>query len=294
MNPSPYLVCATPRTGSTLICEMLRQSGRLGVPREYFEYLKDTGLPRQPAQYFMHSGDSNACSWMEELNLPPLRYCRRRLKEYRQHGYRRYLPRILRRGSTANGIFGAKIMWSHLPDFLELQTGDGSVASSLGVDAALRGLFPDLKYIYISRNSKLRQAVSLWIALQTQQWRLDESTRPSCAVPEPIFHFEAIDHLRRELMRQDVAWRGFFAAAGIAPLVLEYERFSLDLPQTLARVVDFLQIGDELLEGFVEPPLVKQADRRSETFVRMYQAGLSRRALDNRERNEAMCARRCY
>ena len=47
-----YLVCATQRSGSTLLCELLRATEVAGVPDEYFERLRDTGQPRQPRQYF--------------------------------------------------------------------------------------------------------------------------------------------------------------------------------------------------------------------------------------------------
>jgi LPS sulfotransferase NodH len=47
-----YLVCATPRSGSTLLCETLEQTGIAGRPREYFEALKETGVPRRPREYF--------------------------------------------------------------------------------------------------------------------------------------------------------------------------------------------------------------------------------------------------
>ncbi len=47
-----YLVCATPRSGSTLLCEALLATGVAGRPREYFEALKETGLPRRPREYF--------------------------------------------------------------------------------------------------------------------------------------------------------------------------------------------------------------------------------------------------
>src|SRR5580658_8264436 len=47
-----YLVCATQRSGSTLLCELLRATDVAGVPDEYFERLRATGLARQPRQYF--------------------------------------------------------------------------------------------------------------------------------------------------------------------------------------------------------------------------------------------------
>ena len=283
MEQKAYLVCATPRTGSTLICEMLRESGGLGSPREYFECLKGTGLPRQPAEYFGRGKGPEVSRWMGQLDLPVIRSCRRRMKEYQLYGYRRYLPRILRLGTTSNGIFGAKIMWGHLHDFLVLHTGEGSLASSHRIDASLRHIFPNLKYIYVTRQSKLHQAVSLWIALQTQRWRVNSVIAPTETVREPIFHFEAIDFLRRQLIEQDAAWQRFFTAAGIAPLMLDYEQFSRDLPHALMRVVEFLELGCEPFDRFVQPSLVKQADGRSEEFVRMYESCLVGRATHIQE-----------
>ena len=47
-----YFVCATPRSGSTLLCEMLRDTGLAGRPLEHFEILRHSSLPRQPREYF--------------------------------------------------------------------------------------------------------------------------------------------------------------------------------------------------------------------------------------------------
>src|SRR4051812_14956062 len=47
-----YLVCATQRSGSTLLCELLKGTDVAGVPDEYFEALRSTGLARQPREYF--------------------------------------------------------------------------------------------------------------------------------------------------------------------------------------------------------------------------------------------------
>ena len=34
-SSQPYIICSTPRCGSTLLCDLLSQSGDLGVPHEY-------------------------------------------------------------------------------------------------------------------------------------------------------------------------------------------------------------------------------------------------------------------
>ena len=47
-----YLVCATPRSGCTLLCHLLDQTGVAGHPEEYFEALRHSGVPRRPHEYF--------------------------------------------------------------------------------------------------------------------------------------------------------------------------------------------------------------------------------------------------
>ena len=47
-----YFVCATPRSGSTLLCKSLAETGVAGRPEEYFERLRHSGLPREPREYF--------------------------------------------------------------------------------------------------------------------------------------------------------------------------------------------------------------------------------------------------
>ena len=47
-----YLICATPRSGSTLLCDALERTGIAGSPAEHFEVLLETGQPRQPRDYF--------------------------------------------------------------------------------------------------------------------------------------------------------------------------------------------------------------------------------------------------
>jgi Stf0 sulphotransferase len=52
-----YLICATPRSGSTLLCDALGRTGIAGRPAEHFEVLLETGRPRQPRDYFQRSND---------------------------------------------------------------------------------------------------------------------------------------------------------------------------------------------------------------------------------------------
>ena len=54
-RPGPvqsYLIASTPRSGSTLLCEALTNTGVAGRPEEYYQHRRKTGLPRRPREYF--------------------------------------------------------------------------------------------------------------------------------------------------------------------------------------------------------------------------------------------------
>src|SRR3954465_5603909 len=56
MATGSYLVCATQRSGSTLLCEALKSTGVAGRPEEFFEARGRTGRPRTAAGYLREPG----------------------------------------------------------------------------------------------------------------------------------------------------------------------------------------------------------------------------------------------
>src|SRR5436189_160660 len=217
-----YLVCATPRSGSTLLCEGLTSTGVAGRPDEYFEQLKETGLPRRPREYFWGLRSTEVLRL-----LPPDSQLDRQLEripEWSRDDYSRHFEAALRKGTTANSVFGAKLMWAYFGDFLELMRGIPRYAG-MGDGSLLATAFPGLHYVFVSRNDKVRQAVSLWKALQTWVWRRDHSddhAEPNEG-PPLVYSYDAIDHLLHQLRRHEDAWRGYFFRIGQTPLSLMYE-----------------------------------------------------------------------
>ena len=64
-----YLVCATPRSGSTLVCQALKETGIAGRPEEYFEALRHSGRPRRPEEYFEGVDDRSILDHLGERGL---------------------------------------------------------------------------------------------------------------------------------------------------------------------------------------------------------------------------------
>jgi LPS sulfotransferase NodH len=83
VTPDSYFVCATPRTGSSLLCGLLDSTGVAGHPEAYF---------RPP----------DRSMWAARWGLPS--------------GSSRldFVQAARAAGSTPNGVFGAKLMWDAL------------------------------------------------------------------------------------------------------------------------------------------------------------------------------------
>jgi LPS sulfotransferase NodH len=248
-----YLVCATPRSGSTLLCETLRATGVAGHPLEFFEAVPETGMPRRPLDYLRGLEDPDALAIVEHApphEAPPYSDLRG-IGDYEEH-----LANVRRAGTTPNGVFGAKIMWAHLED----------LARRLGYDdlhALVDDVFDRPRLVWVRRTDTVRQAVSLWRAMQTQSWRAENET----ATGEPRYSFAALHHLVVLLAAQDAAW-GRFLAVRPGVLSLTYEQVASDLGgavrQTLAH------IGLEAGHHGALPTMRRQADQRSDAWAERY------------------------
>ena len=237
-----YLVCATERSGSTLLCELLGATGIAGRPEEYFEYLDATGRVRQPREYFADDEDPSVLSLLAPLE-PPL--------EPGDWGER--LADALERGTTPNGVFGTKMMWAYLPDFL----AHASPHEAFG---------EPLRWIHVGREDKVAQAISLWRAVQTAQWRAETRTDA-----EPVFHAGAIAALKRRFEAHEQGWREWFAARGIEPVEIPYEALAADPHATVCRVLSHLGLDTDGVD-IPTPNMSRQADRRSLEWVERFQA----------------------
>jgi trehalose 2-sulfotransferase len=271
-----YLVCATPRSGSTLFCEALSATAIAGYPKEYFEALKETGLPRQPQQYFSTLADSASTEYHEILDLlgnPPLDQDTAVLKQWSGRAYANYLREVLEQGTTPSGVFGTKMMWGYFADFVSLAR---QIPTYQGMDVCdlVASIFPNVRYIWVTRQNKEGQAISLWKAIQTQHWRKDSgplaTNGSSARKKELVFHFGAISHLEQQILANEAAWQHYFKAAGIQPLVIVYEDLIRDYEVTLQKALHYLAIPLPKDLVFARPRMEQQSDTHSQEWVQRY------------------------
>ena len=271
-----YLICATPRSGSTLLCEALENTGIAGNPKEYFEALRATGLPRHPKEYFTSLENQEIMnllgdfSRLDHASTPP--------PSQTYASYAEYLAHVLQEGTTFNGIFGAKVMWGYFDDFIS-NLRDLPEGREKPVPELLSSIFPDLRYIRVSRLDKVRQAVSLWKAIQTDTWREDE---PSSFVDQQVdgahepqkqvlhFHFLAIDYLVRQIEEHERAWQRYFEEAAIRPFNVVYEDLSANYEGTALQILEYLNIPIPEKPLFAARRMKRQSNALSEEWVERY------------------------
>jgi LPS sulfotransferase NodH len=233
-----YLVCATHRSGSNLLCQALWHTDLCGRPQEFFSPTRadkiaaDHGLAADP-----------------------------------ENDYEAYVAELIEKRATENGVFGGKIMWAHLTPFVDKVGAAGEKTAD-----ALTRMFPNLRYLWVRRDDKLRQAISMWKAKQSKIYNsLQEGERSSDAV-ELVYDFDEIRKTKQRFESEDAQWGQFFADNGITPVEVHYEAFAEDHE---AGVVDILQqFGIALPEDFEVKPITyrKLADAINEEWRERYLA----------------------
>jgi len=220
-----YIVAATPRTGSSLLCEGLRSTEIAGHPVEVFAPLFRGMWYRR---LLLRSSTR-----FEDFFLAALKY-----------------------GTSINGVYGLKIQWMHVAKLAKDLSFKGET------EDVFDAYFPGARFVNIVRRNRREQAISWYRAIATNEWwRINSNNRHRMALVEPKFDTKAIQSLEIEIDRQQKAWDQFFSTRRISPLVVEYENLSKDYNGQVASVLSFLNLDSAKAMQIPPPRLIKQADK---------------------------------
>jgi trehalose 2-sulfotransferase len=260
-----YIVCSTQRSGSTYLCKLLASTGVAGNPLEYFEARAETGSPPHPGYFLAGLPRTGAGIRDDERPTDAPEYSDLRAVD----GWEEHLERTFRLGTTDNGVFGAKLMWNQLTDLEQHATAVPELAGLAGSDLLDR-LLGHPSYVWMRRREKVRQAISMWRALQTRTWRREHPTDDG-VTPSLSYSFEGIDHLRRRLTADDEAWGRYFLHSLIEPLELIYEDdVSPDPAGVVAAVLVYIGV-DVPPDWTPEAGMSQQSDELNDEWYTLYQ-----------------------
>jgi LPS sulfotransferase NodH len=236
-----YLICATPRSGSTLLCGLLRSTGAAGRPESYF---------RRPDEQ----------AWADQWHLP---------RNAAGHfDYRDYVRAARAQGTTPNGIFGARVMWPTVEDIVARLRAARPEPSGTDHDV-LSDAFGPVRYVHLRRTDTVAQAVSWARAEQTGYWHPGDGFPASA--PEPQFDFREIRSFVEQIDAHTAAWTRWFATAGVRPHVVRYEELVADMTGVTREILRCLGIespADQIISAGAQ----RQADELNRDWISRYRA----------------------
>lgn len=237
-----YVICTSPRSGSTLLCRLLTATGVAGRPASLFhepsldDWYKRFGLTRTP--------DHNEREALAALFVA-----------------------ALDKGRGGTDLFGLRLQRHSFAFFSEKLA---VLHPDPPDDAArLEAAFGPTLFIHLTRLDKICQAVSYVKAQQSGLWHRASDGREleRLAPPrEPVYDAALLRSTHDTMVAADRDWETWFAGQGIAPLRLTYEALSADPQGTLGHVLEALGV-DPATADTVTPDVAKLADATSREWA---------------------------
>jgi trehalose 2-sulfotransferase len=174
----------------------------------------------------------------EMFNPEPIKHA---FEKHQLQSFTDYLDWQIQKSTTRNGVFGAKVGMHQL--------------AYLAKHGYLASRFPEAKFIYVTRQDILMQAVSLYKAWQSGAWSSQIKQKKTVE-----FDYLGIATQLREIVAAQTEFEVFFASHGIMPLRLTYEGIENNLLSSLRRVCRFVGI---LRPNLIELPELKLEKQRT-------------------------------
>jgi len=242
-----YFICATPRTGSSLLLGLLDSTGVAGHPQAYF---------RSPDEV----------AWAERWGVAHT--------SQRALDYGDFVRAALAAGRTGNGVFGAKLMWGTHAELTSRLAGLHPDLAGDELGLLEREFGRGIRLVQLRRDDVLAQAVSWLRAEQTGVWFIGGKGEiggggATPADGRPSYDRDAITRTMRTIEEHNTAWERWFDVHGIQPHRIRYEDLSADPEAVTLRVLDHL--GLALPAGRrITPSHQRQADGLNEEWAARY------------------------
>jgi len=242
MKPvTTYIIASVQRSGTHLLCSILRSTGVAGSPGEFF-------LCKPGETWEERWGTSSQAAYVED---------------------------VLEQNMTTTGVFGTVVMWSYLDRMLQMLQ---QIPTYRGLTGArlLAAVFNEPKYIWMRRRSRVEQAVSWAIACQTGVWaqKTGAQTKPR-AIRE--FDFKVIDEWCNRIAEHETGWGNYFSENQIEPVILFYEDVVESGRDAAKRVLEFLGLPCPPAIEIAPPVFQKQANKISDEWAASYLKEKSKR-----------------
>lgn len=236
-----YILCATPRSGSTLLCDLLAGTGIAGRPNSFYR-------------------EEDRADWADGFGVDPA-------------DETAFLAAVRDAGAGGTGIFGMRLMWESVGD---LRRRLGALFPAAEGDAGLlEAAFGPIAFVHLSRRDRLAQAVSLLRARGSGLWhRHADGTERERLAPRGSAEYDAprIAETMTALEAAERGWRAWFEAGAIRPIAVAYEDLAAAPRETLADLLGRLGL-DRAAAARAAPRTARLADAETDAWVARYRGG---------------------
>jgi LPS sulfotransferase NodH len=243
-NPiTTYVICTNLRSGSWLLSAGLASTSLAGNPLEWLSLQQEQDFRAQ--WRINHQADLTLEGYLEAARPYSM---------------------------TSNGVSGIKLhyyQFADLPRWMHARHGWRSMSPA----EIMLAMYPQAKYMWLTRRDKVRQAISLYLATQTDQWFTVEGSdvRQAQLRSDDIkFDPHAIGTLQKMLEQNDHSWQVFFESNQITPLVIKYEEFASDYAGTIQSVLQWLGIPNANRVTIPAPRLRRQSTALNDKWTARY------------------------
>jgi len=230
------------------------------------EALHNTGLLGRPEEYFR---PDHTHLWARRWGLA------------RGGPYERFIAAAVAFGTTENGIFSVKLHRYQFVWLLERLREIPGVSLESSEAEVLALAIPRPRYVLLTRRAKARQAVSYFLAAQSQEWfQLGEGAgvaalgagggRAGASSGGELADLQTVRWLEQVLVEQEEAWRDYFHRSALELFEVAYEDFTARYKDTVHDVLDFMDVAPPPGFRVPDPALRRQANERTEELLVRY------------------------
>ncbi len=242
------VVASVERTGSTLLCSILRGTLAAGTPVEYLNI---------HTQNFVRFRDKYGVPTITQTRLPVSALRKllgksawRDISYFSHRSYLSYLTRLAEINTTQNGVFGIKMHWNQYKRHM------------LDLDLNVNYWGVPVRWVRIMRQNEIRQAISFVRASQSESWNSNMEVQR-----EPIYDDGAIVGALARITDENAQWQKYFVDNNIVPLDITYEQLTRDMDTTVRLVMNHIESPIDTVPA---PQTKKQSDVTSKEWAERF------------------------
>jgi LPS sulfotransferase NodH len=217
------------------------------------EYLHNTGYVGSPEEYFR----PDFMSWyLSEWHGPP------------KASFDEYLIMCFRATTTENGIFSAKVHWYQMAWLVSQLRSTGNAAES--PHSLVERAFPNVHYVHLVRTDTVRQALSWYRAIETNEWFRLATEGTSSEERSEFPDFQQVRWLEDLILEHQQMWCDYFRPVNASQLEVDFDDFVRRPEVTVRNVMRF--VGADYPSGVPIPrgAMLRQSDARTEVWAQAY------------------------